>query len=222
MRAGRHCRRIRGSVLFNFQYQGTLTDCDDLAKALVNGGLSPETAAGKAQLFAKAAGTSFPPDCRERDARARAFFVPGRIEVLGKHTDYAGGRSMVAAAEQGFCVVVWPREDDRITVIDAASGEAVGFAIAPELVPRVGHWSNYPMTVARRIARNFPEARHGATIAFASDLPPAAGMSSSTAMIVAVFLALAEANELEPPPDCPDLFTDPTKLAGYLGTVENG
>jgi len=30
------------------------------------------------------------------------IFVPGRIEVLGKHTDYAGGRSLVCATERGF------------------------------------------------------------------------------------------------------------------------
>ena len=34
-----------------------------------------------------------------------AFYVPGRIEILGKHTDYAGGSSMVAAAERGFSLV---------------------------------------------------------------------------------------------------------------------
>ena len=38
-------------------------------------------------------------------AQDAAFFVPGRIEVLGKHTDYGGGRSLLCAAEQGFCVV---------------------------------------------------------------------------------------------------------------------
>ena len=42
---------------------------------------------------------------RARPSRAPefAFFVPGRIEVFGKHTDYAGGRSLLAATEWGFC-----------------------------------------------------------------------------------------------------------------------
>ena len=53
------------------------------------------------------------------------------------------------------------------------------------------------MTVARRVARELsrPIVR-GATIAFASDLPPAAGMSSSSALMVATFLALSALNEL--------------------------
>ena len=40
------------------------------------------------------------------DARCALFWVPGRVEVAGKHTDYAGGRSLLAAATKGFCVVV--------------------------------------------------------------------------------------------------------------------
>ena len=42
---------------------------------------------------------------------ARAYFVPGRIEVLGKHTDYCGGGSLVAAVERGICIVATPRTD---------------------------------------------------------------------------------------------------------------
>src|SRR4026208_1975112 len=47
--------------------------------------------------------------------RARwALWVPGRIEILGKHTDYAGGRSLVCALERGFCVQVAPRRDSIV------------------------------------------------------------------------------------------------------------
>ena len=151
-----------------------------------------------------------------------AFFVPGRIEVLGKHTDYAGGHSMVAAVEQGFCTVVWPCKGTHVTVTDVARSESVEFDLEPTLSPPSGHWSNYPMTVARRIARNFPQARRGAGVFFLSDLPPAAGMSSSSAMIVAMFLALAEVNDLWADPDCQRLASDRLQLAEYLGCVENG
>jgi galactokinase len=81
------------------------------------------------------------------------------------------------------------------------------------------------MTVARRITRNFPQARRGADIAFASDLPPAAGMSSSSAMIVAISLALIQVNGLHHLPagnDYAELFRNPSILAGYLACVENG
>jgi galactokinase len=150
------------------------------------------------------------------------FFVPGRIEVLGKHTDYAGGRSLVAAVERGFRLLVLPRGDGRVRITDALSGQSVEFPLAPDLVPRGGHWSNYPMTVARRLARNFPGLAVGAHILFASDLPPAAGLSSSSALIVGVFLALAQVNALRERPDFPAELHEPHILGGYLGTIENG
>jgi galactokinase len=78
------------------------------------------------------------------------------------------------------------------------------------------------MTVARRIAQNFAEARRGVDAAFLSDLPPAAGMSSSSALMVAFFLALAEANDLAASEAYCENIHNPVELAAYLGTVENG
>ena len=46
--------------------------------------------------------------------RPTRLFVPGRIEVLGKHTDYAGGRSLTCAAERGFSVSYVARDDDYL------------------------------------------------------------------------------------------------------------
>lgn len=205
--------------------EDVLTDRGELAARLAHQGLSPKAAQQKADLVATAAAALRSTGADDRQADVAAFFVPGRIEVLGKHTDYAGGRSMVAVAERGVCLAVRPRDDDQVTVTDAARGQSVAFPVDPELVPPSGHWSNYPMTVARRIARNFPRARRGGDLAFASDLPAAAGMSSSSAMIVGVWLALVHANRLDglpAPPDQPGLFNDPVTLAGYLACVENG
>jgi len=157
-----------------------------------------------------------------RQRQVAGFFVPGRVEVLGKHTDYAGGRSLLMAAEKGFCVLAAPRTDARVVMLNVAGGDEVAFDICPELEPTVGHWSNYPMTVARRLARNFPGPIKGATIAFVSDLPLAAGMSSSSAMLVATFLALADVNRLAERDEYRCEIDDLESLAGYLGTVENG
>jgi galactokinase len=76
--------------------------------------------------------------------------------------------------------------------------------------------------VIRRVARNFPGARRGADLAFLSDLPLASGMSSSSAFMVAVFLAIADVNHLSDDPAYRQAVTTPEDLAGYLATVENG
>lgn len=203
-------------------WEGPLDDAAGLGAALGKAGLGQKAAASKAAVFqrlVKILDETSPPLGRDRPA---AFLVPGRIEVLGKHTDYAGGRSLVAATEQGFCVLARPRGDGGVLVVDAARKETVSFDLDPDLTPSPGHWSNYPMTVARRIARNFPNARRGATIVLESDLPAAAGMSSSSALMVAVFLALAEVNQVMDEDSFRANIPSRTDLAGYLGTIENG
>jgi galactokinase len=155
----------------------------------------------------------------QSDAIAGSFFVPGRIEVLGKHTDYAGGRSLLAAVDRGFVVVAAARADGVVRVIDAATGQSVELGGATMNAPG---WATYPQTVVRRCALNFPAATGGADIAFASDLPQAAGLSSSSALVVAVFLALDAVRGISRSPEYRSAIGSKEYLAGYLGAVENG
>ena len=83
------------------------------------------------------------------------WFVPGRIEVLGKHTDYAGGRSLLCAVERGFCVTAIPRADDVMRVVDVGNQVEATFRVSLDQVGET-RWRTYPATVARRVARNFP------------------------------------------------------------------
>jgi galactokinase len=182
----------------------------------VEAGLSERERAGKEVLFTRALRT-----LGDRED-ARAWWVPGRIEFLGKHTDYAGGPSLLCAVERGFAVVAAQRNDGRVSVRDAHSGERIETALKPEISVTRGHWSNYPLTVCRRVTRNFPAARCGVDIAFASDLPSAAGLSSSSALIVATLLALAEVNDLPSHAEYRESIRSSEDLAGYLGAVENG
>src|SRR5262245_49059379 len=185
---------------------------------LISAGLSPDQAAVKAVLFSKASALIE----ANPSAEFHYWFVPGRIEFLGKHTDYAGGRSLICTVERGFCVVAAPREDDVIRITDAARQESVELSISPDLIPRAGHWSNYAATVSTRIAQNFPGEARGAEIAFISDLPPAAGLSSSSALIIAVFNVIAWVNDLKQGVEYKSNIYSLEDLAGYLGTVENG
>lgn len=86
------------------------------------------------------------------------FFVPGRIEVLGKHTDYAGGRSLLAAVDRGIRVTAVARDHAGVTITDRRARERITFPIDPALEIPAG-WAAYPMTVARRLARNFQIGR---------------------------------------------------------------
>lgn len=157
-----------------------------------------------------------------RKSKRNSVWVPGRIEVLGKHTDYAGGRSLLATVERGFCVRVAIRTDARIRAVDVRNGETFDTALDANARGAMGTWSNYVATVARRLARNFPHARRGVDLAFSSDLPIAAGLSSSSALMIAVFVALAKSNDLRSSEEFRRAIFSREELASYLGTVENG
>lgn len=150
------------------------------------------------------------------------LWVPGRIEFLGKHTDYAGGRSLLCPVDRGFRVTAESRDDAAVHVTDRRTGERVECTISPDIPRTRGHWANYVFTVVRRLARDFPEARVGAEISFESDLPIAAGMSSSSALVVAVYMALAEVNELREHAAYRENITAPEHLAEYIGCIEGG
>ena len=157
-----------------------------------------------------------------RLADSRTLFVPGRIEVLGKHTDYAGGATLTCAVERGVCAVYSGRQDGTVRIVDTVDNRTIEFPAAADLVIPIGDWANYPMTVARRVARNFDPPIAGIDLVFRNTLPISAGMSSSSALITAVFLALADVNQLQDRAVYREHVHGVVDLAGYLGSVENG
>ncbi|MBN1436067.1 MAG: hypothetical protein JW936_03240 [Sedimentisphaerales bacterium] len=198
-----------------------LLDGGSVKELLAGRGLSDTALESKTGLFVRAA------ECLAKNGVAAdmpvvAMMVPGRIEVLGKHTDYAGGRTMITAVDKGFCLVAAGRSDRKMRVWASEWGQEEQFELSGDIEPRLGHWSNYPMTVARRVARNFPGELRGADIAFGSDLPPASGMSSSSAFLIAVFEAMSKINALAERAEYKENITDRESLAGYIATIENG
>jgi len=159
----------------------------------------------------------------EPDDEVRSFFVPGRLEVFGKHTDYAGGHSLLFPIDRGFHCMC--KANNRRTIrfrdINPQYGERA-FGISERLQPAVGGWVNYPMTVVKRLCRNFGVGLAGVDIAFGSDLPPAGGMSSSSALMIMVFLAVASVNKLFDHPAYKINVAGNLDLAMYLACVENG
>jgi galactokinase len=149
------------------------------------------------------------------------WVVPGRVEILGKHTDYAGGRSLLAAVPRGFVIAASPRDDGTIRFADAIA--CVTGTIAAESADASGeHGSGYIAAVTRRFALNFPGAALGGNLTIGSDLPRAAGLSSSTALVVGTALALIRRAELDSRPEWMDTIRTPDELAAYLAAVERG
>jgi len=193
----------------------------DLSRHLAQHGSSPDEALRKQALFdlilAAFAGVSAAP-------AEHALWVPGRLEIFGKHTDYGGGHSLVAPVPRGFALVAGSRSDGIVTIHDASRREH--FVIASQsgldADEALKGWRRYALTTVRRIARNFPGAPLGADIVLASDLPPASGMSSSSALIVALAATLVRRGQLEARAEWQANITDAADTAGYYACIENG
>ncbi len=189
----------------------------ELAGSLVERGLDPAAGDAKVSLFDLVLGafrdlTGEPP--------RHAWWVPGRLEVFGKHTDYAGGRTLVCAVPSGLAVVAGPRGAGAIRVIDARRGEEVVLQRQDETA--FTGWRHYAAVVARRLAANFPGSALGADVVFASDLPRASGMSSSSALVVAISSALVRVAGIEHRPEWQANIHGTLDAAGYYACIENG
>lgn len=189
-------------------------------RRLCEAGISEDAAIRLAPTFEKVT-EALPQESTEQSS-LRAFFVPGRIEVLGKHTDYAGGSSLTCATERGFCLGAVPSPEPVLHVHRVATGETVDLELASGGTVPDDHWTHYPMTVVRRVRENFDIELEGGHVAFTSTLPRAAGMSSSSAMVVAFFEVLSTLNDLSAHPTYQEHLSQPEARAQYLGAIESG
>ena len=94
------------------------------------------------------------------------WFVPGRIEVLGKHTDYAGGSTLVAAVDRGVTISIEPGDSGITVSTDAAPGElSLAAGHDPKLPAVTGVGTHKPLlTVWRQISVIWPPPGFGSLL----------------------------------------------------------
>ena len=151
-----------------------------------------------------------------------AWRVPGRVEVLGKHTDYAGGPVLVGAVDRAITARARRARGPQSSLTATTDGGdpiTLRAGVDPALEP--GHWGHYLQTVLDRLTLNFG-AGAAAHVSVSSDLPPASGMSSSSALVCVTALALASLNGWDKDPRWVESMPDRLSLAGYLAAVEGG
>jgi galactokinase len=122
-------------------------------------------------------------------AKAALFVAPGRVNLIGEHTDYAEGFVMPVAINFATTVGISPRDDGRIVLYSENFGEERSFDAASLPEKGSGHWSDYPIGVAHVLA----QAGHsipGFSLSIWGDVPPGSGLSSSAALEVSTALAL--------------------------------
>lgn len=110
------------------------------------------------------------------------LFVPGRVNLIGEHTDYNGGLVLPTALNIGVTVSMSPRRDDNIHIVSDAFDTVAQRTIQTE---KSGHWSDY-VTGAIKLANEKQWLVGGANVALTSTLPFGAGLSSSAAVTVGI------------------------------------
>jgi galactokinase len=144
--------------------------------------MSPLTAAPPALVaeFARRFG-------RAPELGARA---PGRVNLIGEHTDYNEGWVLPCAIDRDTCVLAARRDDARLRVHSRERGETLEFE-STRLEKR-GDWIDYVQGIVFAL-RERGHAVAGLDLALASEVPPESGLSSSAALGVALATALDQA-----------------------------
>jgi galactokinase len=120
------------------------------------------------------------------------FRAPGRVNLIGEHTDYNEGFVMPAALEFATWVAIAPRDDHALHLRSRNMGEPVDVVLGDSLCPR-HDWSDYVVGVANEIEQSGAKL-HGADLLIDGRVPVGSGLSSSAALEVASGLALLESN----------------------------
>jgi galactokinase len=125
---------------------------------------------------------------------AGVWAAPGRVNLIGEHTDYNDGYVMPFALAQRVTVAAGLRDDERwsVTSLNADSTEAFG---RTDLQPGMPGWQSYVAGIVWALEEAGHQV-HGADLVLTSDVPVGAGLSSSAALECATLTALAELSEL--------------------------
>ncbi len=121
----------------------------------------------------------------------RIFRAPGRVNLIGEHTDYNDGFVLPMAIDRETAVAIAVRGDRRIRVHSANFDETAEFDLDNQSERKQGFWLNYVEGVARLLERRDVKLK-GADLLIWSDVPGGAGLSSSAALEVVTGLALTK------------------------------
>ena len=123
--------------------------------------------------------------------RPRIYRAPGRVNLIGEHTDYNEGFVMPAAIDFSTSVAIGARDDRRIVLRSENFSETAALDLDQPPARGRGHWSDYPFGVAVKLEEAGQRLR-GANILVRGEVPIGSGLSSSAAIEVATGFALLE------------------------------
>ena len=147
--------------------------------------MEKEFLAGMAKVFEEKFGTQ----------AERRYFSPGRVNLIGEHTDYNGGHVFPCAISLGTYALVRDRADamTRVYSMNLADKGVIEFSMSGLAYDAAKDWANYFMGVVDVFEKAGYKASHGFDIVINGTLPGGAGLSSSASLEVLMSVILNEA-----------------------------
>lgn len=117
---------------------------------------------------------------------AKVYFAPGRVNLIGEHTDYNGGHVFPCALTIGTYAVARVREDDKLCLFSMNfEKNGVGESRLSEIETKVqGDWRNYPKGIIWAFGKRGLEVTKGLDILYFGNIPNGSGLSSSASIEV--------------------------------------
>jgi galactokinase len=122
-------------------------------------------------------------------AQPLIFVAPGRVNLIGEHTDYAEGFVMPAAIDFATLAGISPRNDGKVVLYSQNYGDERVYDAAALPTERTGHWSDYPLGVLAIFAGEGHKIP-AFSLSLWGDVPLGSGLSSSAAVEVATAVAV--------------------------------
>jgi galactokinase len=162
------------------------------------------------------------------DARLFAVRAPGRVNLIGEHTDYSGLPVLPVAIDRSTIVVAAPRLNPEIVLRNADRAYPPrSFRVERTIAPYpAGDWANYVKAAVQGVIDHFTargtaiDRLRGASFAIDGRVPAAAGLSSSAALTVSSALAFMAVNDLEQSPI--ETAAMVARSEWYVGTMAGG
>lgn len=116
----------------------------------------------------------------------QTVFAPGRVNIIGEHTDYNDGFVMPCAINYGMAVSFAKRNDSiwRVYAIDI--NEQDEFDLSQDFTQSEHKWANYVRGVVKYVQEQCPDFKQGADLVMTSDVPMSSGLSSSAALEISI------------------------------------
>lgn len=125
-----------------------------------------------------------------QDENIRIFFAPGRVNLIGEHTDYNGGFVLPCALQYGTYLLTRKRTDNLLKLTSTNIDDNAEYELDQGFIKSPGRWINYPLGIFDQFSKlNIPLC--GFDMLFSGDIPNRAGLSSSASIEMVTAYALS-------------------------------